>query len=89
MIEGLVDRLVGIQQLRVFAYEPDADRAIGRIVRLHHPLPIAKIAGGPGKPQLLQDDLVQLLLGKDQGDLVNGGADVVGGYHRLILDIRE
>ena len=49
------------------------------------------VPGGPSlrKAELLDDDRVHLLVDEGEGDLVDGGAHVVGGDHRLLLHVRE
>ncbi len=62
----------------------------GAAVGVDHLAPVGEVAGRNARGRSLRhDDLVELLLGEDEGDLVDRGAHVVGRDHRLLVHVGE
>src|SRR5258708_6812955 len=86
--ERLVERLVGILQVDVFADERDIDLVLRVPLRVDQLGPCRKV-GRPGEDRgLVADDLVEHLLVQHHGDLVDR-IHVPGRDHRLFLDVAK
>jgi len=71
--EGLLQALVGVLILDIFADDADDDAIAGMADALVQILPGMHVAGGRVEMEIAQDQLVEALLGEAEGDFVDAG----------------
>src|SRR6266404_36454 len=86
--ERLVQALVRIFKLDIFADDADRHRSIWLLNGLNQLRPSAQISLGCLQPEFLDDHVVQTLASKHQRHFVNG-SDVLGGDDLLFSNVAE
>ena len=88
VFQGLVEGLVGVQQIHVLAHHGDGDFPLRMQLVLRHPLPLAEVRRRAIEVEALHDELVKPPVVEVLGNAVNG-VGVHQGHHGPLLDAGE
>ncbi len=88
VVQGLAQAQVGIVEAGVLSDQSDIDLVLGLPDPVEESFPFLHAPLSPGKPQELEDDAVQVLLGEVHRDLVDR-LRVLGGHDGFDRDVGE